>query len=58
MYAWVWVHNLSNRLLRKGGMWGKSDLEAGRTKKNSFGQYSSLSKQLESRTSGDKQLFV
>jgi hypothetical protein len=25
---------------------------------NSFGQYSSLSKQFEIRTSGDKQLFV
>jgi hypothetical protein len=31
--GWVWVHNLCNWLLRKGGTWSKGDLEAGRTRK-------------------------
>jgi hypothetical protein len=39
------------------GIWGKGALKQGE-QENSFGQYSSLSKQFEIRTSGDKQLFV
>jgi hypothetical protein len=30
---WVWVHNLSYWLFRKGGTWDKGDIGAGRMRK-------------------------
>jgi hypothetical protein len=44
-------------LLRKGAHRVRGTLKQAE-QENSFGQYSSLSKQFEIRTSGDKQLFV
>jgi hypothetical protein len=38
-------------------MWVRGTLKQGE-QENSFGEYSSLSKQFEIRTAGDKQLFV
>jgi hypothetical protein len=51
----VWVHNLCNWLLRKESMWGKGPLK--RENKKILLGHSSLNRQFEIRTLGDKQLF-